>query len=75
MSDFSGPCKIIGNEPIRNDPVGPGIRLANIIFLLPLNLTNIITTQTDNAVKINAKHHIFDSFNFINCKKLFIKYV
>lgn len=34
MTSFSGPWRHISNTPMRNNPSGPGIRLANNLLLL-----------------------------------------
>jgi len=59
--------------PINHDPSGPGIRLANIRFLLPSNLSTIITANIANTI-VNVKHHTLDSFKSMTCKHISIEY-
>lgn len=64
-----------GIEPINNDPFGPGIGAANILFLLPLNLSNItVTTNMVDSI-VNTNDHIFSSLVHINSGETWLKNV
>lgn len=52
----SGSRRAIDKCPIKNDPFGPGIRLANITFLLPFkNSTVAIIVVRTPATAVNIK--------------------
>lgn len=55
---FSGPCKNNGSKPIRNDPSGPGIRLANIFLFLPMNVSTMVKINIAKSKIIQIKYHI-----------------
>lgn len=71
---FSGPFRNNGSMPIKIEPSGPGILFANILFLLPSNLSIIITANIIIGA-ITVKYHILDSFKSIICKNIYIEYI
>lgn len=60
MSNFSGPCKSTGRKPIRNDPSGPGIRLANILTFQNLKIITIVNIKVVKNKTIQIKFHIIE---------------